>query len=124
MAGREHGFAGIVVASLLLLFSIDPAPAAERKASGAIKSYTLEKGMSLSQVGILLYGDPKYGDKIARWNGIRNPKDVDPGTVLRLNEPPKVSPAKGQRILLEYWRKKMSDWEQKLGDIPKSGVTS
>ncbi len=48
------------------------------------KSYTVQRGDSLSSVAFRVYRDASVWRQIASANGIRDPRRIDPGTVLTL----------------------------------------
>ncbi len=68
--------------------------------------YTVEDGEDyLFAVAIKLYGDSKYERKLALWNRMVSPYKVKPGQKLILKEPPKLSSAKGNLLLLKHYSK-------------------
>lgn len=95
----------ILAASLLAAASpLGANPAAQ----DSPPSYTVQDdGETLALVSLRLYGDTKHWQEIADRNGLKAPFKIQMGQVLLLATAPTQNPKDGDRIVLNFWRKKL-----------------
>ena len=53
---------------------------------GKAFSYKIEKGDTLTKISTKFYGDKKYYDELAEFNGIENPDKIKTGAVIEIPE--------------------------------------
>lgn len=83
-----------------------------------------ERAPSLSMVARDLYGDRRFADQIAKWNGLSPQSKLKLGQRLKILEKPTESPETGTAILIKWWGQ-LGNAEMVVrlgGAVPTSGA--
>jgi len=79
------------------------------EAAPVVQSYTIDSVPSLSEIALRLYGSSGAWREIAEWNGLKPPYRLRRGQKLILKRSPTLTPAQGNQLVLEMWRRRLAE---------------